>query len=83
MILKKWNYKKHVYEDYNVPNEWKVGTVFFRDTEEINCPHCGKKILYKDSFTSMEVHTEVGFGYCICEECHNEEWERRKEANSY
>ena len=26
MILQKWNYKKHKYEDYEIPDEWNVKT---------------------------------------------------------
>lgn len=78
MILNKWNYKRHIYEDYQVPDEWNVKTYGDGMEEIINCCQCGKKIKFKDSYTSLEVHTEIGFGYSVCEDCYNEEWKRRR-----
>ena len=79
MILQKWNYKKHKYEDYEIPDEWNVKT-YGNDMEEIiNCCQCGKKLKFGDSYTSLEVHTEIGFGYSVCEDCYEKEWKRREE----
>ena len=36
----------------------------------INCPHCGKEIKFGDSYTSHEIHTPLGMGYAVCEECY-------------
>lgn len=80
MILKRWNYKKHIYEDYKVPDKWNVKTYGNGMEEIINCCQCGKKIKFGDSYTSLEVHTEIGFGYSVCEKCYEAEW-RRKKAN--
>lgn len=78
MILKKWNYQKNEYEPYEVPNDWNF--VFF--TSDMNtlttCPHCGKKVPFGDTYTSMEIHTNTGFGFFVCEECYEEEMERRR-----
>lgn len=79
--LKRWNSKKHEYEDYNVPDEWKV-KVYSNDMDEVvSCCQCGKLIKYGEGYTSMEVHTEMGFGYCVCGECHEEEIKRRLAEN--
>jgi len=82
MILNKWNYKKHIYEPYEIPDEWNCKT-YSTDMEEIiNCPHCGKEIKYGNTYTSKEIHTEMGFGYGVCEDCYNKEWERCKENDN-
>ena len=80
MILQKWNWSKHTYEDYEVPNNW-VCKCYSDDMNEIvNCPHCGEQITFGESYTSMEIHTDLGFGYAVCLECYTEEWIRRDES---
>ena len=79
MTLKKWNYIKHDYDDYNIPDNWHVSTLELDLNTIINCVQCGKEVKYGDTYTSLEVHTPLyGFGYCVCKKCYNEEWERRK-----
>lgn len=78
MILKKWNYQKRNYENYEVPDNWNC-KISSEDLETIiNCVHCGKQLKYGDSYNSMEIHTLYGFGYGVCEKCYAKEWERRK-----
>lgn len=73
MILKKWNYEKQEYEDYEVPDEYKI-KVSTADLEEtINCADCGKQILYGNSFRSREIKSNYGFNYAICIDCHKKE----------
>ena len=77
MQLKKWNNKTAVYDDYNVLDEWKVKT-YSGDMEEIiNCAQCGKEVKVGETYTSLEVHTEVGFGYLVCPQCYEQEHKRR------
>lgn len=77
MILRKWNNKEHTYEPYEIPDDWNCKT-YSNDMEEvINCPHCGRKLKYGDSYTSLEIHTDMGFGYGVCEKCYQNEWIRR------
>ena len=45
--------------------------------EIVTCPHCGDLIEYGDSYTSLEFHTEMGFGYAVCESCYELELERK------
>ena len=79
MIYRKWNYETHTYEPFEVPND-KILKLYCNDMEElVNCCQCLKEMKFGDCFTSMEVHNQVGFGYCVCEECYQEEWKRRKE----
>ncbi len=78
MILNKWNYKKQIYEPYNISDEWNC-KLYSEDLNEIvNCPHCGKKIKFGDCYTSLEIHNYIGFGFAVCEKCYEEEWIRRK-----
>lgn len=77
MLLKIWNYERHKYEKYRVPNEWNVKIYADNMEEIINCAHCGKKIKAGDSYTSYEIHNEVGIGYGVCEKCFNIEMLRK------
>ena len=77
MLLQKWNTIKREYEDYNVPDDWNVKS-FTKDMEEIvNCASCGKKMIYGNSYTSLEIHTPHGFGYGVCDECYRKELKRK------
>ena len=77
MKLKKWNYEKHVYEAYEIPDEWRV-SVYETDMDMlVNCCQCGKEIKFGETYTSQEVHTNMGFGFVVCEECHECEMKRR------
>ena len=77
MILNKWNYKTHKYNPYIVSDAWNCKTYSNDMNEIVNCPHCGKEIKFGDCYTSLEIHTNIGFGYAVCEECHQKEIERR------
>ena len=77
MKLRKWNYGKLTYEDYEVPDEWKV-SVFELDMETlVDCCQCGKEIKIGETYTSQEVHTKMGWGFRVCPECYRSEMERR------
>lgn len=77
MMLKKWNYKSKTYEPYAVPDEWNVKTYCEDMDEIINCPHCGKKLTFGESYTSHEIHTAFGIGYGVCEKCYFEDENER------
>ena len=78
MTLKKWNWKTREYDPYEIPDDWNVKT-YSNDMDEIvNCPHCGRKVAFGDCYTSREIHTEHGFGYCVCGDCYAREWERER-----
>ncbi len=75
-VLQKWNHQKRDYEQYVVPEDWKV-SLYSSDMDKlINCPHCGKTIKFGDGYTSKEIHNHMGFGYSVCEKCHEEELKR-------
>ena len=53
--MKKWNYQTHRYDDYTVPEDWKV-SMYETDME--------KEI-------SQRIFGDSGvFGYAVCRECH-------------
>ena len=82
MILKKWNYKTHQYDDYEVSDNWNCKTYSYDMGEIVNCPHCGKPIPFGYAYTSLEIHTPAGFGYAVCDQCYEDEWQRRREAET-
>lgn len=77
-MLWRWNYETHEYDLFPVRPEWRCVTTG-GDKEVINCPHCGKEILVEESYTSCEIQEQkYGFGYLVCGECSDREWERRR-----
>lgn len=77
-MLWKWNYETHEYDLFPIKPEWHCTTTG-RFEDIVNCPHCGKEISVANSYTSCEIHEQkCGFGYLVCRECSNEEWERRR-----
>lgn len=78
MKIRKWNYKGRVYEEYEIPEDWKVIIYTDNMNEMINCTSCGSPLRYGSCYTSLELHNGHGFGYPVCENCYNEEWKRRR-----
>lgn len=77
MIILKWDCKKHIYEKCTIPENWNCKTYSDDMDEIVNCPHCGKELSFGETYTSMEFHTEMGFGYGVCENCYQIEMKRR------
>lgn len=77
MLLRKWNYDIHEYEPYSVSDEWDCRYSGFDMSEIINCCQCGKEVTFGECYSSQEVHSLMGFGYMVCEECHKIETKRR------
>lgn len=71
-MAKKWNRKTHKYEDYELPENATLYTADLWST--IACASCGKPVRAADTFTSLEIHTDLGFGYMVCEDCYDKEW---------
>ena len=78
MILNKWNVKKHTYEPYEIPDEWNCPLYSEYLDQIVNCPQCGKELQYGNTYTSKEIHNNIGLGYGVCEKCYQEEWERKR-----
>lgn len=77
MILNKWNYKKHTYEPFEVPDNRKIRVNGFNLKEVINCANCGKEVVTGNTYSSLTIHNRIGLGYCVCEECYEKEWKER------
>ena len=78
MSMNRWNYKTHKYDSYEVPLNWICTTYSPNMSAIVNCPHCGKEFEFGEGYTSMEIHTESGFGYTVCPDCYEDEWIRRR-----
>lgn len=78
-FLNRWNYKTHKYDKVKVP---EADYIVYTDNMEqlVTCPHCGKKIIYGNAYTSLEFHNCAGFGYPVCEKCYKKEWIKRRET---
>ena len=71
--MKKWNFKTKCYEDYAVPDSWKVKTFITDMREKVNCAVCGKSMIYDYGYTSRTIYDEREFGYLICKNCYDKE----------
>lgn len=75
MMLRKWDYATHEYKPYEVPDD-KTFIVYSADMDlPVNCANCFKDMTYGQGYTSRTIHTEVGFGYPVCEDCYEKERE--------
>ena len=77
MKANKWNYKRHKYNDYIIPDGWNCKTYSPDMEETINCASCGKQLKFGDSYTSLEIHNNMGFGYAVCQRCNDNEYLRK------
>lgn len=76
LFAQKWDFEKQEYEDYTLP---EGASCFEREMDvEVACCQCGKLQEYGNCFTSLEIHTQGGFGYAVCSDCYSQEWERRR-----
>lgn len=82
MKVIKWNVKKRDYELYQIPKDWNICSYTDDMDKQINCCQCGKIVRFGDCYTSLEVHTPVGFGFAVCSECYDKEWARKKEVEN-
>ena len=70
MKLSKWNSKKHDYEDFESPA--KNPALYEEDMEKVvDCANCGKPSKFGDMYTSLTIHTSLGFGYAVCPKCYD------------
>lgn len=70
-----WIEKEHRYIDYDLPEGSSL--IESNMDKTVSCACCGKKIKFGQSFTSRRIHSEMGFGYAVCEECYYSGEERR------
>lgn len=76
MELRRWDYKTHSYLPHLMP-AGNYKTFCHNMDEVVNCAQCGKPLPYGGAYTSMEVHTDIGFGYAVCGACYDGEMYRR------
>ena len=74
MLVNKWNFKTKEYEKVEIPDNRKIGLYSNNMNDIIQCINCGKELRFGDSYTSRRYHTGMGFGYCVCHNCYDEEW---------
>ena len=78
-MAEKWNAEKHEYEPYTLP----LNSVFLGDeNDRVACAACGKEMVYGESYGSLEIHNWAGLAYAVCEECHQQEMERKAKYDS-
>jgi hypothetical protein len=72
----KWNFKKREYDPYALPE----GASCYEDEMDtvIACAQCGKKMTFGDGYTSRQIHTDMGFGFAVCEKCYEKEWKEER-----
>lgn len=69
-MLRRWNRAAHAYEPYDIPDGWDV-SCYETDMEKgVSCCQCGRRLPFGETYTSLEVHTQHGFGYGVCYDCH-------------
>lgn len=86
--MEKWDFYKKEYVPFNPTAKGVFKTYCSNMNERVNCPHCGKRLKFRDSFTSLQIQNRTGMGFAVCKTCYKEEsremWdadaERRKSA---
>ena len=75
--VRQWNYATKSYDPYILPVPDGKYILVTDDMDlPINCMSCGKEMTFGVGYTSKELHTQVGFGYPVCEQCYEKEYER-------
>jgi hypothetical protein len=77
--IARWNYETHEYDTYQPNPEWNIVLVTDDMGLPINCTNCGKEMRFGDGYTSRELHTHMGLGYPVCEDCYEDERKREQE----
>lgn len=78
-VVGKWNYDLQGYESYELP---EFATNYETNMDMIiHCAQCGHPAIFGQCFTSKEVHNDIGMGYSVCPQCHNEERKRQEAFN--
>jgi len=78
MMLQKWDFEKHEYLPFEVPDD-RIVVLYTEDMDQpIDCTNCGKHMTYGEGLTSRTIHNHVGLGYPVCQDCYDVEWEAEK-----
>lgn len=82
-VAQKWNPYHGKYRFYVLPED-ELKCSLLEDSAEkiIACAGCGRSVKYGESFSSLEIHTESGFGFMVCHMCIDQETERARAAEA-
>ena len=82
-VAQKWNSYHRKYRPYVLPED-ELKCSLLEDSAEkiIACAGCGRPIKFGESLTSLEIHTESGFGFMVCHMCIDQETERARAAET-
>lgn len=78
MMLQKWDFSKHEYLPFEVPDDRNVVLYSSDMGRSIDCTNCGKRMTYGSSYTSQTIHDNTGFGYPVCDDCYQQETKDRE-----
>ena len=73
MTIRRWNFKTHEYEPFEIPDGRKVMMYSDDMSAKCSCAACGKELPFGDTFTSRILHGAAGFGYGVCFDCYQRE----------
>ena len=76
----KWNPTAHIYEPYEIPDNWTVPLYTADMNMIVNCAACGKKIKYGDGYNSKLIHNSIGLAYMVCKDCMEKEHDSRNDS---
>ena len=71
--MEKWNFFEREYEKFTPPEGGIYKTYCSNMSDRVNCPHCGKRMKFGDSYTSLQIQTGMGMGFAVCKDCYNKE----------
>lgn len=78
MMMQKWDFDKHEYLPFEVPDD-RIVVLYTEDMDlPIDCTNCGKHMTYGKGLTSRTIHNHFGLGYPVCQDCYDKEWELEK-----
>lgn len=73
MIVKRWDYSKRSYVNWEIPDKFNCPLISTKEQEKINCASCGKEIFFEAGYRSQEIHNKRGMPYTVCPECFQKE----------
>lgn len=82
IIAQKWDPDTHIYSPYVIASDLDCPLYSDDMAAEINCAACGKRIVYGDSYTSMQIHNFMGMGYPVCESCFRAEMDAKMRTHA-
>lgn len=67
----RWVPARSEYRDWPVPDGASVCADDF--STAVNCAECGCEVVFDESYCSLLIHNELGFGYAVCARCYEDE----------